>query len=59
MNGLAIIRVYLLPKGYTDFICNGVEVYPIEGRHDAKVIGGEQDGTILVNVRGAKVIKDL
>ena len=52
------IRVYFLPKGYKDFICDSVTIEPILGGHKATVNGGKHDGEVIKDGYGARVIKE-
>ena len=49
------IRVYHIPNGYTDVICDGVTVVP--NKNQCIVRGGPDDGKIFENSSGAQVIK--
>ena len=51
-----LIRIYHMPKGYTDVVCESVEI-------DTKISkvtirGGQQDGKEYYHSRGAKVLKE-
>ena len=51
-----LIRIYHMPKGYTDVVCESVEI-------DTKIFkvtirGGQQDGKEYYHSRGAKVLKE-
>ena len=51
-----LIRIYHIPKGYTDVVCNSVDV-------DCKIFkvtvrGGQQDGKEYYHSSGAKVLKE-
>ena len=49
------IRIYFIPKGFKDIICNAVI---IDGKNKtAKIIDGKEHNTIYQNCRGARVIK--
>lgn len=49
------IRIYFMPKGYKDIICNQVIV---DGKnYTGEIIGGKEDGIIYQRCYGAKVIK--
>ena len=49
------IRIYFIPKGYKDIVCNMVI---LDGMlHTIEVVGGKEDGNVYGNCSGAKVIK--
>lgn len=49
------IRIYFMPKGYKDIICEFVE---IDGTLNiATIIGGKENGNVYGYCRGAKVLK--
>ena len=49
-----LIRVYFIPKGYVDVICDHVKVY----FNKVEIIGGEQDDNTYVGTRGARLLKE-
>ena len=49
------IRVYFMPKGYTDIICDSV-IYN-NGNNTVKIIGGKEDGVIYNNCAGARMLR--
>ena len=51
------IRIYVLPKGYIDVICDSVTMAPVLGGSQAVINGGNRDGEIIKNVRGAKLLE--
>ena len=52
------MRVYLNPKGYEDYICYGVNIQPVLGGYQATIIGGKNDGKVIPNVCGSRVVKE-
>ena len=53
---MCLIRIYHIPKGYTDVICNSVDV---DGKiFKVTVRGGQQDGKEYYHSSGAKVLKE-
>ncbi len=50
-----LIRIYFMPKGYEDIICNSVE---ITSSNDAIIRGGKLDGKKFYLVRGAMLLKE-
>ena len=49
------IRVYFMPKGYIDIICDSV-IYN-NADHTVKIIGGKEDGVIYNNCVGARMLR--
>lgn len=37
---MVVIRVYLVPKGYEDYVCESVTIRPTLGGHEAVINGG-------------------
>ena len=54
----SIIRLYFIPKGYRDFVCDSISFRLKEGKYVAVIIGGENDGEEYQNVRGAVAKKE-
>ena len=53
---MVIIRIYHIPKGYTDITCDAVDVIP--SKEQCVIHGGPNDGMIFTNSSGARVIRD-
>ena len=54
---MVVIRVYLVPNGYEDYVCESVTIRPALGEHEAVVNGGEFDGKIIPHAAGAKWLR--
>ena len=50
------VRIYHIPDGYTDVVCNYVDVVP--SKKQCIIHGGPDDGKVFENSSGAWAIKE-